>query len=108
MNTDNQNLAAANNNANHNSIIMKTNNYIKYADENGQPVKNLWQRNEKLYAQISLDGKSARFPLEARTAAEAIIEVAKIKQELCAGLRSFPGYCPQPAVDMVKPGGLFA
>lgn len=68
-----------------NETIPRNRKFIRVHDGRKQPVRGLWKRGEIYYAQMLKDGRQFKVRLDARTNAEAIAALNKLKVQRSEG-----------------------
>lgn len=69
--------------------------YVKVLDGRKQPIRGLWKRGENFYAQLQVDGKTTWPRLSARTPAEAVEELNKLKVKRREGTLNVIRHAPK-------------
>jgi integrase len=83
--------------------------FVKVLDGRNQPVRGLWKRAGNYYAQLQVDGKPSWPRLQARTPAEAIAELGKLKAKRSEGVLQVVRHAPKlsEAIEEYKLHGDF-
>jgi integrase len=69
--------------------------YVKVLDGRKQPIRGLWKRGQNFYAQLQVDGKTTWPRLSARTPAEAVEELNKLKVKRREGTLNVIRHAPK-------------
>jgi integrase len=69
--------------------------FVKVLDGRKQPIRGLWKRGENFYAQLQVDGKACQPRLPARTVAEAVEELNKLKVKRREGTLNVIRHAPK-------------
>jgi hypothetical protein len=78
-----------------NATNPRKSGHVKVLDGRKQPIRGLWKRGENFYAQLQVDGKTTWPKLPAKTTAQAVEELNKLKVKRREGTLHVIPSCPQ-------------
>ena len=92
-----------------NATNPRKSGHVKVLDGRKQPIRGLWKRGENFYAQLQVDGKTTWPKLPAKTTAQAVEELNKLKVKRREGTLHVIRHAPKlsEAIDEYKQSAEF-